>query len=307
MKMTETPLKPPKSMQWILKIDTTRSDQSPIRTLGEVWRWLHGDGREFRGRFAQLLTRFMKPTHARQLMDRKNLMLPELKACLLPPTSSVNTATASQVYYHLFAAQYETVPLNFFDKLAANQDFKYLDFGCGNCSSTVFLGKMLGLQPRQIFGTDIQETFEESWQGIRAKLEHEMTFAPSTSPQSLPFSESFDLITVNMVLHHITQPSLGQVCDVLHKHIKPHGLLVLKEHDCNSLADKVFADLQHLLFALSGGDADLENYWYRSRLEWNMILADHGFRVVYTSYSTGPILRDTLHPARNYFAIFARV
>lgn len=305
--MSKTPLKPPKSVQWILKIDTTKSPQSPIHTLGEVWEWLHGDGREFRGRFAQLLTRFVTPAHARQLMDKKNTTLPELKASLLPPTPSSNTATASQVYYHLFAAQYETAPLNFFDMLAAKQDFKYLDFGCGNCSSTVSLGKMLGLGPHQIFGTDIQEAFEESWQDIRTGLKDEMTFAPSTSSQSLPFSEKFDLITVNMVLHHITQPSLGQVCDTLHKHMKSHGLLVLKEHDCNSVADKVFADLQHLLFALSEGDAGLENYWYRGRLEWNMILADHGFRVVYTSYSTGPILRDTLHPARNYFAIFTRV
>lgn len=263
---------------------------------------------------SELLNRLEREVMRRASEDKVQRMIVE---AIRRNSSTTDAAaptdyTGNQVYYHLYALQFESMPLEFFSRIG-KPSFRYLDFGCGNCSATVTLGKLLGLKRHQIFGTDVEQSFEASWGEMRADLSEHLIFAPSEPPtRIIPVAfqkESFDLITANMVLHHIDMPLLRRVLSELVRHLRPGGLIVLKEHDCVFEADFALADLQHFLFALAASPAEahkFENHLYRSRLEWIELFREFGLQAIYSSYATGPVLRD-IHPCRNYFSVFCKV
>jgi ubiquinone/menaquinone biosynthesis C-methylase UbiE len=135
---------------------------------------------------------------------------------------------------------------NFFNLLTITPTFKYLDFGGGNGELTSALAKYLKLNKSNTFVTDIQ-----SWFGSENVVEYTSYVSLRYIKTSLlPFEDdSFDLVSAFQVFHHIkdVDKSLQEIYRIL----KPNGLLLIREHDCDSIATRTLIDLDHSLREIS--------------------------------------------------------
>lgn len=101
----------------------------------------------------------------------------------------------------------------------------YLDYGCGDGEITRSVQKKLELDPKNVYCSDIKQypslvnmQFIKSEYGSPLKLE----------------DDTMDLITSQMVLHHIDDKYLEYVLRDLYRIMKPGGVLLVREHDAPS-------------------------------------------------------------------------
>jgi ubiquinone/menaquinone biosynthesis C-methylase UbiE len=155
----------------------------------------------------------------------------------------------------------------------------YLDFGGGDGANAYALGKKLNLEKGQVFVSDI-----ESWFG-NANVDKfkELCTYRYLKTYLLPFeTESFDLITMFQVLHHIenTTTTLKE----LYRILKVGGIFYIREHDCNSPITATLIDIEHSLQECSKkSNIDyeyLQTYYanYFSREELREKLFEVGFK-----------------------------
>lgn len=132
---------------------------------------------------------------------------------------------------------------------------KYLDIGCSDGLLTVKIGKLLKLKQDQIYGIDIPEFASEP---IKPTKGFQFT-QYSANDVKLPFADNtFDLITMLQVLHHVKNPydMLMEIKRIL----KPNGILFLREHDRNSKEMDMLIHLQHLFYSQISHKVDYDKY-----------------------------------------------
>lgn len=177
---------------------------------------------------------------------------------------------------------------------------KILDFGCGDCGIVEALGKELGLEKDSIFGTDIKDTFEQSWNATR--VNKDITFEFTDFSNVVPFKEKFDIIMALMVFHHIEEPA--PIIREIYNSLNKGGVLIIREHDCSDKYDGVFADLVHSLYIIQNNGVvkdkifAQQNY-YRSADQWSSIFKAAGFAEIYVD-------RDALSTTKNYRAVYKK-
>lgn len=108
-------------------------------------------------------------------------------------------------------------------------DARVLDFGCGAGRVIRHLVSR-GIDPSNIAGIDTSESLlkiaEQDLPGVRLE---------TASTASLPFEdESFDLITSNMVLHHMDNEDLRKSFDEAYRVLAPEGVLFFVDVDPDS-------------------------------------------------------------------------
>lgn len=132
---------------------------------------------------------------------------------------------------------------------------KYLDIGCSDGLLTVKIGKLLKLKPDQIYGIDIPEFASEP---IKPTKGFQFT-QYSANDVKLPFSDNtFDLITMLQVLHHVKNPY--EMLMEIKRILKPNGILFLREHDRNSKEMDILIHLQHLFYSQISHKVDYDRY-----------------------------------------------
>jgi 2-polyprenyl-3-methyl-5-hydroxy-6-metoxy-1,4-benzoquinol methylase len=193
----------------------------------------------------------------------------------------------------------------------------YLDFGCGDCYKTSIISRMLGLSDKNAHGVDIEE-----WSNITAaknRQSHPMvTFTPVKESTPLPFPDNtFDVVTIMMVIHHIKTPQLRSFMIDINRVVKPGGIVVIVEHDVRCALDAMIIDIEHTIYEVSSADChslsggvDLRtnydhcssngpqiNYYsrYFSAAQFNTLFKKFGFT---------PIVIETF-PTSDYFDISA--
>lgn len=182
----------------------------------------------------------------------------------------------------------ETLSKLFSDnKTIITPDFKYLDIGCTDGEIAYTFGKSLDLDKQQIFGADVG-----NWEDVGQKqVNSGITYINIPKQGRLPFDDnSFDVITVLMVLHHIeyVDERLKEIFRIL----KPNGKLIIREHDCISDTNRMIHDIEHSIYEISKKDTidktylDTYNAWYRSRDVWNKKLTNIGFSLVSSDGNT---------------------
>jgi SAM-dependent methyltransferase len=165
------------------------------------------------------------------------------------------------------------------------ESLRVLDFGCAEGANTRSMATTLKLSPDDIHGCDVRDLTG----GITPK-ELGFTFqllgdTPSGVGFVLPYdSDVFDVISCQMVLHHITHPMedvMREFCRVL----RTGGILILREHDCLKPEHEVFFDVIHGMFSLvlSNPREDphhIDTFFahYRPRSEWMRIAETNGFQ-----------------------------
>ena len=105
------------------------------------------------------------------------------------------------------------------------------------------MGKLLNLKKDDIFGVDLDD-FSEQGDWGRNKFTDKFTFKKLQYDDPYPFEDNtFDLITIKMVLHHVKNYdfTLNEIIRIL----KINGLLIIVEHDAFTYADYMLNDIEH--------------------------------------------------------------
>lgn len=101
----------------------------------------------------------------------------------------------------------------------------YLDYGCGDGEITKAVAKGFNVDSSKVYCSDIKQY---------PSLVN-MQFVKSVYGEPLQIgNDSIDMITTQMVLHHIDDKYLDYVLRDLHRVLKPGGILVVREHDAPS-------------------------------------------------------------------------
>lgn len=175
-----------------------------------------------------------------------------------------------------------------------------LDFGCGDCGIIEAIGKELKLPKDAVYGTDIKDTFEQSWNASR--VSKNITFEFTSFDKVVPFNQKFDVIMALMVFHHIEEPK--PIIKDLYDALSSGGILIIREHDCTNKNDSIFADLVHSLYIVKNNGVDKEKIlsqhnFYRSAQEWRGIFESVGFTEINMDH-------DAMSMTNNYRAVYRR-
>jgi ubiquinone/menaquinone biosynthesis C-methylase UbiE len=140
----------------------------------------------------------------------------------------------------------------FFDLLDITPEFKYLDFGGANGELTVAIAKYLKLNKEQVFVSDIKSWFNT--ENISEYTKNVTLRYLTTS--LLPFEDnSLNLVSAFQVFHHIKH--MDMTLKEINRVLKEDGILLIREHDCDSIATRTLIDLDHSLREMS--TSDIEN------------------------------------------------
>ncbi|RRB07266.1 class I SAM-dependent methyltransferase [Larkinella rosea] len=105
-------------------------------------------------------------------------------------------------------------------------------------------------------------------------------FAP-ISPEAIP-SESLDLVTCLIGLHHTRPEKLGGFLASIHRILRPGGWFILRDHDVKTPDMATFVSLVHTVFNLGlnvSWEVDQQDYKdFKPIDEWSRIICRAGFR-----------------------------
>jgi SAM-dependent methyltransferase len=158
---------------------------------------------------------------------------------------------------------------------------KYLDIGCGNGTITAGIGKHFKLTKENIVGCDITH-----WAGHTHENEaaDDITFLPMEKADILPTNDTYDLITIFMALHHMTDETIASILNECYRVLAPNGTIIVREHDCPNHFVASIINIEHAIFevvieGLTDAATFKKTYFanYKVRREWNSIFKDMGF------------------------------
>lgn len=118
-------------------------------------------------------------------------------------------------------------------------------------------------------------------------------------------SESIDLITCHIGLHHCPHEWLAGFIQSIHRILRKGGLLIVREHDVTSAEMEIFVSLVHTVFNLglqiSWEANDSEFKSFKSVEEWSKIISTHGFK------DAGRRILQDHDPSANTLMLFTKL
>jgi ubiquinone/menaquinone biosynthesis C-methylase UbiE len=135
-------------------------------------------------------------------------------------TESIQTISGTDSFYF---AEYKVKEMLQFEK---NSECSVLDFGCGDGLTEFFFQKWFS--KFRITGIDVSAKSIEEAQ--KKKLENSVFQVLTTGP--LPFADdSFDIVFIAGVLHHIDETMHQTILHEIYRVTKPDGRIYLFEHN----------------------------------------------------------------------------
>ncbi len=193
--------------------------------------------RRVRGKRAARMRTIVDAAVSKSLTDRKALAA--LQRAHGRPSAPKKRATKPRPSSARTAARLKSLPM--IQRALAKRGLvvrDYLDIGCSEGGLTAAFGEAFGLAPDHIHGSDIREIDPHG----------RFTFARADAA-ALPYpDDTFQLVTLNMALHHFTD--VGAVLAEVRRVLVPGGVVAVREHDCRDRATAAFLDLVHDIYAV---------------------------------------------------------
>lgn len=168
------------------------------------------------------------------------------------------------------------------------------------------LKRMLGVKGRVWVVHDKERGFTDAVE--RGSLGSVGRFVPIDydNVAELPIpSNSVDLVTLSMGLHHFHQDQLSTVLAIIRRVLRPGGIFIVREHDARPDLLPI-CDLAHSVFnavmGVSEEEEQREIRAFRPILEWRDVLTRAGFEDTYI-YKVLPVHMD---PTEDYMLAFVK-
>jgi ubiquinone/menaquinone biosynthesis C-methylase UbiE len=176
---------------------------------------------------------------------------------------------------HISLIYLNLIKLNKYHSKIDIKNLKYLDICCGNGKKTGIFQKNLNLQKENTYCTDI-----DTWGPYKNRSKMPFQFKLIVDNILDYENNSFDLTSCILSLHHVKD--LNKFISEIARITKPGGYFILIEHSVITDYDRLFINIQHLLYTVLYDNRMnfLENpdyiYCY-SMNEWNYIMMKHNF------------------------------
>ena len=183
----------------------------------------------------------------------------------------------------------------------------YLDYGFGDGSKTMAVSNKLAIPIKDVYGLEVEEVFdgqENTRQNIKFKYEI------ISKDRKFNYKDSmFNFATAFVSLHHVEY--MDSTLKELNRVIKKDGFLLIEEHDCIDVIDKMLTDLEHTWWMTNNAfvkkkkidyeNLDKNNYY--SWFEWDIIMKEYGFKKL--NYSTHQVSqKEKTTPTRLYYFLY---
>lgn len=172
---------------------------------------------------------------------------------------------------------------------------KMLDFGCGDCSISMEVNKLIGTE-KNPYCVDIEEWF--NYEKKSDKCNFKVTDGKTIDHES----ESMDIVIALHSLHHVQY--LSEIIKEIYRVLKTNGILIIKEHDCVTKDDMMIIDIYHAIYELvlkeKPDKSFFDKYYakYYSAEGLQKILEDVGFKFVKYKPLYGSV--------KNYLALYTK-
>jgi len=182
----------------------------------------------------------------------------------------------------------------------------YLDIGCNNGSITVPFGERLGLRETHIHGIDVVNfgaQLIKPFDGFDYK---------QYDGYHIPFeSETFDLVTCLMVLHHVERPL--ELVREMHRILKAGSIVILKEHNAFEPLLEDLIELEHMLYETverSVSYQDFKSDYYQGLFDkdrLNKLMEEGGFKrlKIESEYLTKKYYG--YNPTKGYYVAYKKI
>ncbi|AYV86732.1 MAG: hypothetical protein Sylvanvirus7_30 [Sylvanvirus sp.] len=246
-----------------------------------------------------------------------------LSSCLNPPSTSTPLSTRFEDIRSVKSIHsiHSIKPIQSIQPTQSIQSF--LDIGCGDGTITKAIAQLYHIPPQHAHGCDIYDVqkvdvtpsqelkelkeFEQSEQLKETSIT--FTLLQDTTSKNgekvLPYeSESFDVVFALMSFHHMK--NVEATIQDLYRVLRPHGVLILREHDLYLPNLSVVLDVVHGLYdrvwnkhACDISFSDTYYAHYRSRDQWQRLLEQSRFVMCPSSPDRKDIYRVQL-PAHKF-------
>lgn len=184
---------------------------------------------------------------------------------------------------------------------------KYLDIGANDGLITVEFGNRLGLLKENIYGIDVHAFTLQQIKPIDGFVFQYYDGC------HVPFdNDSFDLITCSMVLHHVK--CFDDLLKEIKRILKPNGLLLIKEHNADTLLMEWLILLEHILYDVMDYGITYEDFfktYYQNLFSKNDLikkLEKYDFKLIKTSDMSDKFVKkyQYYNPTNAYYALFRK-
>jgi ubiquinone/menaquinone biosynthesis C-methylase UbiE len=186
------------------------------------------------------------------------------------------------------------------------KDIKYLDICCGTGKKTGLFSKYFELKKEHTYCTDI-----ETWGPYKNKTKSKMPYQfKYITNGKLDYAEhTFELCTCILSLHHIIE--LDNFISEIYRIIKPGGFFILIEHTVFTDYDRMFINIQHMLYSVFFDKKTdyINDYDYihcYNMYEWDYIMKKHGFQLKMENYLPFDT-KSNINYDNCYFAFYRKI
>jgi ubiquinone/menaquinone biosynthesis C-methylase UbiE len=139
--------------------------------------------------------------------------------------------------------------MSFLNSTTIDKNSTIVDIGGGNGNVLSGLKTSLGGEKEQYICVETMNDWIESYEFNKTNISYIFW---NNNIINIP-SESCDLIICMVALHHMTNDTLHTTLQEIHRILKPGGLFMIKEHDCNSTEAQMLINWEHHLYHILDG------------------------------------------------------
>lgn len=165
-----------------------------------------------------------------------------------------------------------------FEKIALEinprQSASYLDVACGDGFQTKLFATKLNLDPKNIWGTDIEE-----WGPYKLEKKKNLPINfKFITDNKLNFTDNqFDIVSTFFGLHHIPTDSLHKLLKEISRVLKPGGRYVIFEHNIVNDFDHLIVDIDHSMYSYIIDRKPYTDYsYYMNYMEFDFVFSKYG-------------------------------
>lgn len=166
-----------------------------------------------------------------------------------------------------------------------------LDIGCEDCFQVKEIAKYLGIQNKHCINI-------ENWNDSGYGLPRDDCNYTVYDGVNVPFNDGFfNVVIMFQTMHHI--PGIEQYMEGVRRVLAPGGLLIIREHDCDTESMARLIDIEHGLYGVivDGNKKFFKSYYgdYRGIEGWDKVIGME--RIFIKKFNT---------PTNYYFAVYKK-